>query len=89
MSPEFRVVAGMALMRFISAGIELTAALLMLRLGKIDAALRINATLGLVGPVVMIGVTALGIVGLAHQISYGKLLLIVGGVGLVLYGVRS
>lgn len=89
MSPEFRIVAGMALLRIISSAVELTAALLMLRLGKIEAALRINATLGLVGPLVMIGVTALGIAGLAHQVSYGKLALIALGVGLVLFALRS
>lgn len=80
---------GMAVMRILSASIELTAALLMLRLAKIESALRINATLGLVGPLVMMGVTALGLVGLAGQISYGKMFIVVLGVGLVLYGVRS
>lgn len=89
MSPEFRIVAGMALMRLLSAAIELTAAFFMLRLARIDAALRINATLGLVGPLVMTGVTALGIVGLAHQVSTWKLLLIAAGVALILYGVKS
>lgn len=89
MSPEFRVVLGMALLRFLSSAIELTAALLMLRLAKIEAALKINATLGLVGPLVMIGVTALGIAGLAHQVSYGKLALIAVGVGIVLFALRS
>lgn len=89
MSPEFRIVVGMAVMRILSASIELTAALLMLRLAKIESALRINATLGLVGPLVMMGVTALGLVGLAGQISYGKMFIVVLGVGLVLYGVRS
>lgn len=88
-SPEFRIVAGMALMRLISASIEITAALFMLRLAKIEVALRINATLGLVGPMVMIGVTTLGLVGLAGQLSYGKLFFIVLGVGLILYGVRN
>lgn len=89
MSPEFRVVAGMALMRLISASIEVTAALLMLRLARIESALKINATLGLVGPLVMIGVTALGVIGIAHQVSYGKIFIIAIGVGLILYGVRS
>lgn len=89
MSPEFRIVKGMALLRLLSSAIELTAALLMLRLGKVDAALRINATLGLVGPLVMIGVTALGIAGLAQYVSYGKLLLVALGVGIVLFALKS
>lgn len=88
MSPEFKIVAGMALLRLLSASIELTAALFMLKLARVDAALRINATLGLVGPLIMIGVTALGIFGLAGQISTGKILIIALGVSLILYAAR-
>lgn len=89
MPPESRVVAGMAVLRLLSAAIEVTAALLMLRLARIDAALRINAALGVVGPLILAGVTALGVAGLAHRMSYGKLLVIALGVGLILYGLRK
>lgn len=89
MTPEFRLVAGMAIMRIISATIEFCAALFMLRLAKVEAAMRINATLGLVGPFVMMGVTSLGLIGLAGKVSYGKIFVIVFGVGCILYGVRG
>lgn len=88
MSDESRIVQAMALVRVLSAAIELTAAFLMLRLARIEAAVQINALLGLVGPTILIVVTALGVVGLAEKIPVTKLLLIVAGVVLILTGVR-
>lgn len=63
--PEERIVSGMALLRLLSATIEITAALLMVRSGRIADAVRINGLLGLIGPLVLASVTALGLVGLA------------------------
>lgn len=89
MTPEFRFVAGMALLRLLSATVEVTAALLMLRFGRVETAFKINAVLGLVGPFVLIGVTSLGLFGMAGKVSYEKILAIVVGVLLILYGARS
>lgn len=83
---EKAVVRGMALVRFISASIEFTAAMLILRLGRVEPALRINAVLGLIGPTILVLVTGLGIVGLAGKVSPGKLSLIFFGVLLILAG---
>lgn len=80
---------GMALLRFLSASVEVTAALLMLRLGRVDAAFRINALLGLIGPVILIAVTAVGLFGLAGKISYARFGMIALGVTLILFGTRS
>ena len=63
--PEERVVSGMALLRLLSATIEITAALLMVRSGRVADAMRINGILGLIGPLVLASVTVLGVVGLA------------------------
>jgi len=89
MSSESKWVAGMAFVRLISATIEVTAALLMLRLGRIDAAAQINAALGLVGPAIFIVVSMLGIAGLAGRIPLSRTLIIAAGVLLILYGSRG
>ena len=81
-------VRGMATVRFLSSAIECTAAIFMLRLGRVDSALRINGVLGLVGPAVLIVTTALGVAGLAGRVQVGKILLIFAGVYLILYGSR-
>ena len=52
MTDETQVVRSMALLRFIAGSLEITAALLMIRYGKVGIALRINAGLGLFGPLI-------------------------------------
>lgn len=81
-------VSGMATVRFVSASIEFTAAVLMLRFGKVETAIRINGALGLVGPIVLITTTALGVAGMAGKIPVAKVALIFAGVYLILYGSR-
>ncbi|KKM11677.1 hypothetical protein SY88_08210 [Clostridiales bacterium PH28_bin88] len=83
-----KYVLGMAGMRVLSGLIELSAALLMLKLNRVDQALKVNAVLALVGPTVMMVVTALGVAGLAGKVSFTRMMLIILGVGLVFYGVR-
>ncbi|GFN21992.1 YqhV family protein [Thermanaeromonas sp. C210] len=87
MVPDKHVLA-MAAVRVVSSLIELTAAILMLKLNRVEEALKINATLALVGPTVMLTVMALGLWGLAGKISLAKMLIIILGVGLIFYGVR-
>ena len=79
---------GMAGIRILSAATEFTAALLMLRSGRVETALRINGFLGLVGPAILVTTTALGIAGLAGKIAWAKVGLICAGVYLILYGSR-
>lgn len=81
-------VQGMAAVRMVSASIEFTAAVLMLRFGRVETALRINGILGLVGPVILILTTALGVAGMAGRIQLGKIALIFAGVYLILYASR-
>lgn len=81
-------VLGMALLRYLSAAVELTAATLMLRYGKVSTAVSINAALGLFGPTFFVLVSAVGIWGLAQSgaVSWAKLALIFSGVVLIVYG---
>lgn len=87
--PEERMVAGMALLRLLSASLELTAALLMLRSGRVADALRINAALGLVGPLVLATVTALGLAGVAGRLPPGRMAMLAAAVVLILGSVAA
>lgn len=79
---------GMAALRVFSGLVELAAAYLMWRTARVEAALQINAALGLVGPTVLVLVTLLGIAGLAGKASPTKLILIGLGALLILIGAR-
>jgi len=83
-----KYVFGMAMLRILSGTIEFCAALLMLKLNRVDQALKINSVLALVGPMVLFSVTALGLVGLAGKISLHKMLLIILGVGIIFYAIN-
>lgn len=82
-------VQGMVLVRLFSALAELTGAYLMFRFNRLETAVRINALLGLVGPVVLITATTIGVVGLAGKLSAVRIFMIFAGVGLILAGVRQ
>ncbi len=88
MGEESKVVFQMALMRLIAGSIEVTAALLMLRFGRVATALQINGVLGLIGPVILITVSTLGILGMANQVSLIKLVIIALGVCCIFIGTR-
>lgn len=81
-------VINMAVIRVISGLLEIGAALAIIRMGSIEKALRINAVLGLVGPVVFIAVSALGIVAVAVRLIPWKVALIIIGFMLVLLGTK-
>lgn len=83
-----RYVQAMVLIRFFSAFAELSGALMMAKLNRLESAVRINALLGLVGPAVLITATAIGLVGLAGKLSAGKILLAICGVFLILVATR-
>lgn len=84
-----KYVVGMAVLRLLSGIIEFSAALLMLKLNRVEQALKVNATLALVGPTIMMAVMALGLAGLAGKVPLPKLFIITLGVGLIFYGVKN
>lgn len=83
------VVWGMAALRFLSSGIEFTAALLMLHFGRVEAALKINALLSLVGPTILLTVTFLGLWGVAGRLSLVGFATLLAGVGLIFVGLHQ
>ncbi|MFD0711042.1 YqhV family protein [Paenibacillus sp. GCM10027626] len=82
-----KIVLMMSSLRVLSGLIEISAALLMLRLNQIDRALAVNASLALVGPLILITTTTIGLIGMADKLSLGKLAWIVAGVGCLLIGI--
>jgi hypothetical protein len=80
---------GIRIMRGISAAVEVTAALLLLTMTDVRAMIRLNSLLGLVGPVIFIGVSALGLAAGYGKIALHKLALIFLGVALVVLGTRA
>lgn len=81
-------VLGMVILRMISGLIEITAASLMLKFNAVDKAVMINASLAIVGPIILVLTMSIGLVGMADKLSFSKLSLIAIGVLLILIGVR-
>jgi len=79
---------GMAAVRVISGIMEILAALIILRLGKVESALRINAFLGLIGTLVYVIVGVLGIFAIAVKLSPLKVIVLTLGILLVLAGTK-
>jgi hypothetical protein len=85
---EVRAVTDMAVIRAIGAVLEIIAAVFMYRFGSVSTALKINALLGIIGPAVLLAVSALGLVGIAVQLSPAKVGMVTVGVLLILLGAR-
>lgn len=84
-----KVVFMMAMIRFISCIIEFTAAVLFLKFDSIEKALKINALLALVGPIIMTAVMLLGLIGLSNKVPSSKFSIILAGVVLIFYGINK
>ncbi|MDR6549344.1 YqhV family protein [Paenibacillus qinlingensis] len=82
-----KIVLTMASLRMMSGTIEIIAAILMLRLATIEKALLVNSALALVGPLVLLTTTTIGLVGIAEKLSYGKMLWIIAGVSCLFIGI--
>lgn len=89
MLTELRIVLGMAFLRLLAGTIEITAALLMLKFGQVQTAMKINAVLGMIGPTILIIVSTLGLIGLSQQLSFNKIIIVALGVILIFIGTRS
>ncbi|MNJ37442.1 hypothetical protein D3C77_322600 [compost metagenome] len=82
-----KFVASMATIRIISGSIEIAAALLMFKLGRVDKALAVNSMLAFVGPTVLLITTAIGLAGMADKLSWSKLIWIGCGISCLLIGI--
>ncbi|HHV17548.1 MAG TPA: DUF2619 domain-containing protein [Thermoanaerobacterales bacterium] len=80
------ILIAMATMRFISALVEFGAAIIFLKSNSVVTATRINAGLGVFGPMIFLIVSLLGITGLAGRVDIIKIIIILTGVVLVFIG---
>lgn len=84
-----KAVLGMAFLRLISGSIEIFAAILMLKFNSVEKALVVNSSLAIVGPIILILTTSIGLLGIVEKISYMKMVWIFLGVGFIFVGVKS
>ncbi|KQX46480.1 Protein of unknown function [Paenibacillus sp. yr247] len=82
-----KIVLTMASLRMMSGSIEIIAAIVMLRLATVEKALLVNSGLALVGPLVLLATTTIGLVGIAEKLSYGKMLWVIAGVSCLFIGI--
>jgi Protein of unknown function (DUF2619) len=82
-----KIVLSMAALRLFSGSLEIIAAIIMLRLAQVDKALLVNSGLALVGPIVLLTTTSIGLVGLAEKLSFSKMLWVLAGVACIFIGV--
>lgn len=87
--PDQGIIQAMAVVRLLSASVELTAAVLIFRAMTVERALRINSLLGLLGPLIFISVSVLGLIGLSDRVSLSRALVIICGIALVFAGTRG
>ncbi|WP_010650531.1 YqhV family protein [Oceanobacillus massiliensis] len=84
-----KAIVAMALLRIASGSLEILAAFLIMKFNEIEKALIINSILALIGPMILIISTTIGLYSLADKISFDKMLWIVLGVAFIIYGIKS
>ncbi|MFJ7826888.1 YqhV family protein [Psychrobacillus sp. NPDC096623] len=77
------------ILRLLSGSIELSAAMLMIKFNDLEKAFYINSLLALVGPVVLIVTTGIGLTGLSEKISLTRMVCLFAGILLILYSLKS
>ncbi|WP_427138941.1 YqhV family protein [Psychrobacillus psychrodurans] len=77
------------ILRLLSGSIELSAAMLMIKFNDLEKAFYINSLLALVGPVVLIITTGIGLTGLSEKISLTRMVCLFSGILLILYSLKS
>jgi putative exporter of polyketide antibiotics len=84
-----KAILGMAALRIMSGSIEILAALLILKVNQVEKALLINSGLAIVGPLILLTTTTIGLVGLSDRISVWKIMWIFAGILCIFIGVRK
>lgn len=86
---EQGTINNMAIIRVISGLLEIIVAIIFLKGGRVETALRMNAFLGLIGPLVFLLVSVLGVAAIAVKLSWSKIIIVSLGIILVLVGTKS
>ena len=77
----------MGLLRIVSSFLELCAAILIFYFNDVKEALVVNSMLAIIGPIIFMTITSIGLVQISHSLSFGKLILIVLGIAFILIGI--
>ncbi|RJX25620.1 MAG: DUF2619 domain-containing protein [Dethiobacter sp.] len=75
-------------LRILSGSIEIFAAFLIYRFNSLEHALKINAVLATIGPLIFLGAMYLGLTGLTQKINYNKMIFVYLGAALIFWGLR-
>ncbi|RDU36530.1 DUF2619 domain-containing protein [Neobacillus piezotolerans] len=84
-----KTVLAMSFLRIVSGGIEIFAALLMIKFNAVEKALLINSSLALIGPLILLSTTTIGLIGIVEKVSLLKMVWVFAGVACILYGVKQ
>ncbi|AIG25990.1 YqhV family protein [Brevibacillus sp. 7WMA2] len=84
-----KAIIGMASLRLLSGSMEIIVALLILKVNQVEKALIYNSSLALIGPLILLTTTTIGMVGISDKLSLTKILWIFIGVTCILIGVKS
>ncbi|WPS89478.1 YqhV family protein [Brevibacillus halotolerans] len=84
-----KAIIGMASLRLLSGSMEIIVALLILKVNQVEKALIYNSSLALIGPLILLTTTTIGMVGISDKLSLAKILWIFIGVTCILIGVKS
>lgn len=82
-----KIVLSMASIRIFSGSLEVIAAIIMLRLNQVEKALIVNTSLAMVGPIVLITTTTIGLASITDRLSWGKIGWIACGLSCILIGI--
>ncbi|QDP38996.1 YqhV family protein [Radiobacillus deserti] len=82
-------VLAIAITRLLSGCIEIVAALLILKYNEIEKAFVINSSLAIIGPLILIVTTTLGLVGMSDRMTLSKFFWIFLGIVFLIYGVKK
>nr|WP_289036926.1 YqhV family protein [uncultured Allobacillus sp.] len=83
-----RTLLSIIILRILSGGIEITAALVMFKYNDLSKALVINSLLALVGPTILLSTTLIGLYGLAGKISLLKAVCLICGILLIITSLK-
>ncbi|GAF63796.1 YqhV family protein [Alkalihalobacillus trypoxylicola] len=79
----------MVLLRLLSGFIEISAAMVMLKLNSVEKAMGVNAILAIIGPTIFIASILIGLVSISDKLSPSKFIFIGIGVLFILVGIRK
>ncbi|MEK4425823.1 DUF2619 domain-containing protein [Solibacillus sp. FSL K6-1523] len=76
------------MLRILSGSVDIIAAYIMFKLNDLEKAFIVNSSLALIGPIIFIITTGIGLTGLSDKISLAKMICLLGGVTLIFISLR-